>query len=317
MVPGPSCNSTRGCPNTAKYDQCGINQRTNTTIEYVIGSARGANYIDTVTVAGLTARNQGLISITSATDFADPYYDGILGMAFGTIAKSKFTPFFENLMGQNQVKKREFSFYLGRAISNTGQNSQLTLGGRDTSKFTGGLTTVPVTVQRYWQIALDSVKMGGTIIASSGQAIIDTGTTLLLAPPTAAASIFDQIPGTFSINLGPEGLLYAYPCNMVPKCIPVIQLAGVDFAIAPDDFNFGRLTVDFARGINDTALVAFLSRTRTAYCLAGIVGIDLATPLNSSQDVYVLGDVFMKNWYSVFSYDAAAGKPAVLFAKSI
>ena len=239
-------------------------------------------------------------------------------MAFGNLAASKFTPFFENLMGQNQVKKREFSFYLGRANSNTGQNSQLTLGGRDTSKFTGGLTTVPVTVQRYWQVALDSVKVRGTVVASTdGQAIIDTGTTLLYAPSAAAASIFDQIPGAFSIALASGSLIYAYPCNTDPECIPILQFAGVDFAIAPGDFNLGRLTVSFARGINDRALVDFLSRTRTAYCLATIMAADLAADLPESQDLYLVGDIFLKNWYSVFSYDAAAGKPAVLFAKSI
>lgn len=32
---------------------------------------------------------------------------------------------------------------------------------------------------------------------------------------------------------------------------------------------------------------------------------------------FVIGDTFLKNWYTVFSYSANDGKPAVLFAPSI
>lgn len=58
-------------------------------------------------------------------------------MGFSTIANSKQPTFFERLMALKQVTANEFSFYLGRSKSGTQGVSELTLGGRDTKKFTG------------------------------------------------------------------------------------------------------------------------------------------------------------------------------------
>lgn len=48
-------------------------------------------------------------------------------------------------------------------------------------------------------------------------------------------------------------------------------------------------------------------------CLAGFAGLDLY----ADENLYIVGDTFIKNWYTVFSYDAYDGEPAVLFAPSL
>ena len=148
-----------------------------TSVTYGSGMVEGNNYIDDLTVAGLTATGQGIVSLTTAEGFSGQPSDSLLGMGFSTIAQSGFPTFFENLIAQNQVTTPEFSFYLGRSQSNTQSQSELTLGGRDSSKFTGTFTQVPVTEPGYWQVALDGVTVGSTSAGptTAGQAAIDTG----------------------------------------------------------------------------------------------------------------------------------------------
>jgi len=52
---------------------------------------------------------------------------------------------FESLIQQNVVEANEFSFYHARSKSD--QNSELTLGGRDSSRWTGDLVTANVVEQ--------------------------------------------------------------------------------------------------------------------------------------------------------------------------
>lgn len=107
----------------------------------------------------------------------------------------------------------EFGVYLGRVASGTEDDSELTLGGRDSTKYLAGddggnFTTVPVTQQTYWQVALDRVTVDGASagVSTPGQAAIDTGTTVVLAPTTAAREIMAKIPGTFGFSLEGEKL---------------------------------------------------------------------------------------------------------------
>ncbi|ETS75160.1 hypothetical protein PFICI_13644 [Pestalotiopsis fici W106-1] len=320
-VPGPSCTRLKGCVHSTKYDQGGSDLGTKTSIQYGSGATEGENYVDEFTIAGLTATNQTLISVTTASGFTQIDADGLAGMAFSTIAQDNGTTFFENLVAQGAVDTDEFGFYLGRVSGGTQKDSELTLGGRDSTKFTGDFVTVPVSSQTYWQVDLDGVKVGGTTVANSkGQAAIDTGTTILLAPTAAAAAVFAEIKGSFGLTL--EGQkIYLYPCNTAN--IPSITFAGVDLAINPLDFKLGSLGLgvdvdDLTLGNADLAAeirqkASELAPEAGGYCIAGFSGGDLT----GIDDLYIVGDTFIKNWYSVFSYSAASGAPAVLFAPNI
>ncbi|KAF3765714.1 acid protease [Cryphonectria parasitica EP155] len=207
-VPGESCTLLDGCvhPLDPKYDQGGTSLGTNTSIEYGSGSTEGANWVDDVTVAGLTSPNQTFFAVTSAYGFEAIDADGICGMAFSSIAQDNGTTFFENLIADGTVDAEEFGFYLGRIASGTEDDSEMALGGRDSTKYTGDFTTVPVTSETYWQVALDRVTVDGTTggINTPGQAAIDTGTTTIVAPTTAAKEIMAKIPGTYGFPLEGE-----------------------------------------------------------------------------------------------------------------
>ena len=255
----------------------------------------------------------------------------------------------------------EFSFYLGRAASGTAQRSSLCLGCRDPSRYTGPTTQVPVTEPAYWQIVLNAITVAGVSAGPStrGQAIIDTGTTLVLAPTAAAYAIFDIVPGSFALPVASDSYsdgssaqtFFAYPCATSAEYMPAIRFGGKAFAINPLDFNFGLLTSSFARLVGDEALAAQLEEREllkvkgegdakgggegdargggegeaeakaeaeahdgsVQNCVAALVGTD-GTP---GQNLFVIGDAFLKNWYTTFSYGSGGGRPSVSFAEAV
>lgn len=160
--------------------------------------------------------------------------------------------------------------------------------------------------------------------------MIDTGTTLVLAPTAAAYAIFELIPSSFPIS-GAEyndQLFFAYPCSTPSSYIPAIQFGGESFGINPLDFNFGLLTSSFARLLGNETLAVRLETEVAARmgkgkrqadggdgenCVAAIVGTDVAP----GENLYVVGDAFLKNWYTTFNYVNADGGPSVSLAEAV
>lgn len=96
--------------------------------------------------------------------------------------------FFNTLVAQGSVPRAVFSFSLKPS------GSELYLGGVNPSKYKGPITFTPVTQQAYWQVR-GSTYVNGRLVNSPQPMIIDSGTTLIVAPPAAARALFSQIPG--------------------------------------------------------------------------------------------------------------------------
>lgn len=103
FIPGPRCTSDEGCPLNTKYNQRGVSQGQTAAVQYGSGYVEGNLYTDSINVAGLTATNQALISITQASGFDTSASDGLLGMGFTPLSASGYTTFFETLIAQGQV----------------------------------------------------------------------------------------------------------------------------------------------------------------------------------------------------------------------
>lgn len=126
------------------------------------------------------------------------------------------------------------------------------------------------------------------------------GVSYSLAPTAAAAAIYAKIPGSFPIPfLGGSTQLYGYPCSSSPSVS--LQFAGKKFAVNPLDFNFG--TLSSALG----AIGFFFPGS----CLGGVAGADLV----AGENLWIVGDTFLKNWYSTFQY-VSPSSAFVNFAKA-
>jgi len=70
---------------------------------------------DVVSVAGLIVAGQAFLSVNNKSDeFNRQPNDGLIGMAFGTIAQSRQPTFFENLIRERKLAAPLFSVHLSR-----------------------------------------------------------------------------------------------------------------------------------------------------------------------------------------------------------
>lgn len=80
-----------------------------------------------------------------------------MGLAFDTLASLDATPFWQALSEQNELSSPVFSFYLERQInqaeSDTAPGGTFTLGGTNTSLYTGNIDFIDMpsgTTPSYW-----------------------------------------------------------------------------------------------------------------------------------------------------------------------
>ena len=121
-----------------------------------------------------------------------------------------------------------------------------------------------------------------------------------------------------------DQIFFAYPCATPSNYIPAIRFGGKSFAINPLDFNVGLLTSEFARLLGNESLAVGLEAEAVegdgeaeygygGNCVAAVVGTDVAP----QENLYVVGDAFLKNWYTTFNYVNAGGGPSVGFAEAV
>ncbi|KAH8336065.1 hypothetical protein KR074_003783, partial [Drosophila pseudoananassae] len=233
-------------------------------ITYGTGSVSGFMSQDVVTVAGLSSSNQifGEVTTERGSNFQSANFDGILGMAFPSLAANLVTPFFQNLINNGEVEQPVFSFYLRDNGSTVSYGGELILGGSDPTLYRGELTYVPVSYPAYWQFYTDAIFLGNTLISMGDVAIADTGTSLLVAPQAE----YYTISSLFGVDS--EGLFACGTINMWPNLN--FKINGVFFEVSPEYYI---IQDDF-------------------YCSLAIQ--------SSNQEFWILGDVFLGRYYTEF-----------------
>ncbi|KAG1147805.1 hypothetical protein G6F37_002243 [Rhizopus arrhizus] len=238
------------------------------SISYGDGSsASGILATDNVNLGGLLIKKQTIeLAKRESSAFATDVIDGLLGLGFNTITtvRGVKTPV-DNLISQGLISRPIFGVYLGK--QSNGGGGEYVFGGYDSSKFKGSLTTIPIdNSEGFWGVTVKSTKIGGTTVSASFDAILDTGTTLLLLPDNVAAKVArsygasDNGDGTYSIT-----------CD-TSKLQPLVFTLGSSTFEVPSD------SLIFEKNGNS--------------CIAGFA---------AGGDLAILGDVFLKNNYVVFN----------------
>nr|AAB35842.1 pepsinogen A [turtles, Peptide, 361 aa] [Testudines] len=234
----------------------------NLSIQYGTGSMTGILGYDNVQVGGLVDTNQifGLSETEPGSTFYYAPMDGILGLAYPSIASSGATPVFDNMMSEGLVSQDLFSVYLS---SDEQSGSFVMFGGNDTSYYSGSLNWIPLSAETYWEITMDSITMNGQTIACSGgcQAIIDTGTSLLAGPPSDVSNINSYIGAS-------NGEVSCSSMSSLPEI--VFNINGIAFPVPASAYI-----------INDSSS-----------CSSSFESMD--------QGLWILGDVFIRLYYVVF-----------------
>ena len=116
--------------------------------------------------------------------------DGLMGLAWPSISAITETPPFVNNLKTQDIILVEAEF--GVKLADTG--SELFLGGANTALTSGDFTDLPVSQEAFWQVAMDSVNVGGSSVVSGLQAIVDTGTSLIVGTPETVTKFYAAIP---------------------------------------------------------------------------------------------------------------------------
>ncbi|CAO3570870.1 unnamed protein product [Mortierella alpina] len=283
-VPSTHCNSI-ACLLHRKFDsEKSSTFRPNGTefaIQYGSGSLEGIISNDVLEVGGAVIKKQdfGESVKEPGLAFAFGKFDGIFGLGYDTISVLGVVPPFYNLVNQKLVDQPIFGFHLAQAGGNSG--GQMTLGGVDPNLYKGEMQWHNVRRKAYWEIDLSAVQLGDQKIDLEAGAIIDTGSSLIVLQTTMAEMINRDI-GAKKNYAGQ----YTIECSKVPS-LP--------------DFTFFFGDRGYTLKGSDYILEAGGS------CVSGFMGMDFP---ESFGDVWIVGDVFLRKYYSVYDL----GKNRVGFA---
>lgn len=210
------------------------------SISYGDGSGAAGNVgTDTVNIGGATVTAQAIEMATAVSQsfVQDANNNGLVGLAFSklnTVKPQQQKTFFDNVMPSlampvftADLRKNAVGSYQFGAIDNT--------------KFNGTMQWVAVnTTQGFWQFSSTKFAVGtGAAQAGNpaGQAIADTGTTLIIADPTVVNGYYSQIPSAKN-NAQAGGV--TVDCNaQLPDLM--LDVGGVMARVKGTDINFAQV----------------------------------------------------------------------------
>ncbi|KAG4055876.1 hypothetical protein PC123_g9056 [Phytophthora cactorum] len=285
-VPGNKCEACAG-QDRFNHSQSSTFHESTThpafAVQYGSGKVSGHFGQDVVHVAQFQVQDTTVgIVRTEEESMARMKADGLLGLAFDGLSTFSHPPLFFALLEQYPELDSVFAFYLSPDPNTNG--SELHLGGYD-EDFMGSLQAswqmtdvLPQFGQwTFWRIHLHSVNVGKhrNACADGCVAFVDSGTSLI------------GIPGTLYLNFLYEVATFAQ--NQGCYC-GFVQYGFQCFLCAPEDFPPLRIGV----GGNHYYV---LEGSDYTLCV-GLTCIVLVQP--SGQEMWVLGDVFMKKFYSLY-----------------
>ncbi|KAM6951026.1 pepsin A-like [Aplochiton taeniatus] len=291
-VPSIYCSSD-ACNNHRKFNPSTSSTYKNDgqalNIQYGTGSMTGFLGYDTVTVGGLAVQNQIFgLSESEAPFLAIMVADGILGLAYPRLAASGATPVFDNMMSENLVSNDIFGVYLTR---NTMQGSEVTFGGVDHNHYTGQITWIPLSAEKYWQIAMDSITINGQVVACNGgcQAILDTGTSMIAGPTQDIASM-NSLVGTTSQH---RHLIVDSDIASMNSLVGTTSQNGENAVNCNNIASMPVITFNINGKAFPLPASAYISQSAYFGCSTGFQGGD--------SNLWILGDVFIREYYTIFS----------------
>ncbi|GAA5887285.1 hypothetical protein JCM6882_002475 [Rhodosporidiobolus microsporus] len=278
---------TSSCGTKHRYDTSASSTSVTTsrtiTTNFVDGTSSSGTLVeDTVTAGGLTATGQDIIAATSLSSTVSGlasdglYASPTMGLAYPSLSQafSASLPFTLNAQGQGGRPQ-----WFGLSLRSQG-TSQLTLGGYNRARTTGQIRWYNVKLEdgssfrTYWQIG-GSAPFVNSAQASSSRVnmILDSGTTLIIAPSAAATAFWNAVPGAQKY----DDNFWSYPCASPPTVeFSFARVTLQMYTVSAYDFNLGYLAEDSTR------------------CIGAVITQNVG--LGSS---WILGDAFLTNWYVI------------------
>lgn len=251
-------------------------------IMYGSGPVSGFISQDLVKVGELSVQDQFFAEVNVTKGLGPAYFlgkfDGIFGLGFDTISVDHLKTPFHRMVELGLLDEPVFAFYLGN-----NQPGELTFGGIDKKHYSGELSYVDVMSPTYWTVQLDGIEADGQHLGAAKKSIIDSGTSLIAGPKDEVAELA-KIVGAHRFIMGE----YLISCDAKSPDITFV-LGGKKYTLTKDEYIIKSGPI----------------------CLWAFMGIDIPAP---AGPLWILGDVFMRKYYTVFDWSKDGSKPRVGFA---
>ena len=265
------------------------NLRSDWRIQYGKGYASGILCSDHLSIAGYTIKNQIFAETTNfSINFQDrdEPLDGIIGLGYTSLSVSGQMTLMDNLIQQKLITKKLFSFVLvdhneqSKHINNN-IHSRFIIGEPDMSYAPNGLTYIPIVPDLgMWLLMLQSIHINSInqynicTVQRPCAALIDTGTSFIGLPEMHYNQLVNNI-----IHDRPDCKLHdtqLYCTLNTYAYLPTISfiMNNVEFYLDPAQYMIGNVL--------------------------GIMSIQSKSP---DIDWIILGDTFIKTYYTVFDMD--------------
>jgi hypothetical protein len=271
------------------YVKTSTSQDTNNSM--AVDNSSGQEYTDTVTVGSSAVINQQSIGV--ASNVKDKIVvDGMLGLGpvdltRGTVINTDTVPtVIDNLFSQGTISENVVSISFEPITDSSGEqlNGELTVGGTDSSKYTGAITYAPITgtspSSQYWGIDA-SINYGDTTILSTTAGIVNSSSSFIFIASDAfkkyqqaTGGVVDGATGLLSITSDQFSYLNSFYFN----------INGISFELTPNAQIFPRALNSQIGGV-----------------AGGIYLIITDNGSNSGSGLdFTLGKPFLERFYTVF-----------------
>lgn len=233
-------------------------------VMYGTGSVEGHFVEDDFTLAGLSVKLPFGVVNEASDQFTMFPFDGILGLV------TSENTFLAAVRDAKLIEHNMFGISLSRSADGT-NDGEIVFGGTNPEKYEGDFTYSAVDGSN-WIIPLDDVKVGGKSAGIKNRiAYIDTGTSFAFGPPDDVKAMYQLIPDSST----KDGKTWNIPCDS--DSTVAFAFSGKSWAISSKDF--------------------VSPPNKEGSCTGNIHGIEYVT------GGWLLGDVFLKNVYTVFDAD--------------
>ncbi|XP_078075896.1 cathepsin E-like isoform X1 [Mustelus asterias] len=246
------------------------------TIRYGTGQLMGVLGKDKVTIGNITVNGQefGESVYEPGSTFTLAHFDGILGLGYPSLAEGGAIPVFDRMMHQGLLEEPIFSFLINREADSE-NGGELCLGGINHSSYTGSINWVSISQKGYWQIEVQNITFRDKVICRNRcTAVVDTGTSLIAGPYTSLRKMFPDHP-EMELGMG-EIMADCKRLHMLPSL--TFTIGGVEYTLEGEDY---------IKKFPD----------EHAVCLYGIQAINI---YSSKGPLWILGDVFLAKFYTIF-----------------
>jgi len=251
---------------------------------------KAENYSDNVSFDGETSNvTMRFGAIQSQTSFFQGFDQGIIGFAGDAIALAGTDSIVSKRMGAGEPG--EFAFQLCAG------DGKLWMGGYDPAATASALQVspmVPLSIfQPFYEVTIQSAKLGSASVAISGDGVADTGTSILVLPATQAKALTTAIQNS-------AGFKATFPNVKLAggQCFDPGNLtnAQIDAALPPFTITLpkaGGGTFDLTMPATQSYLLLQSDATQTAMCYA-------VTSINTPGVPIIIGDTILRSWVTVF-----------------